>query len=138
MGQALAMFVLTYLAHAYAMAHLIDTHVLVYLANAAAFSGLMLAGLTSWGYLRYWWVLAKFAITVTQLYLGIFVLSPRLTAAAEHGTASPWLPVGTALMVAVPAADLALGALLLGFPSPFLQLLVAIGYPIRRRAKGHP
>jgi len=98
MGQALAMVALVQVAHAYAMAHIVDETVLLYLANAAAFTGLMLAGLTSWGYLRYWWVLLKFAITVSQLYLGIFVLSPRLTAAAETGVAPPWLPLATALM----------------------------------------
>src|SRR4051812_6913485 len=59
----------------------------------------MLCALTPWGYFRYWWVLVKFAITISQLYLGIFFLSPRLDAAVRDGHASPWLPVGTALMV---------------------------------------
>lgn len=59
-------------------AEVLDVRLLQHLATSSAFSGLMLAALTQWGYFRYWWVLAKFAITVTQLYVGIFVLSPRL------------------------------------------------------------
>ena len=35
----------------------LDDRLLQHLAIAAAFSGLMLAGLTTWGYFRYWWVL---------------------------------------------------------------------------------
>jgi hypothetical protein len=112
MGQALAMCALVSVGTAardpatrhgaYAMAHVIDTHVLVHLANASAFTGLMLAALTPWGYFRHWWVLVKFAITISQLYLGIFVLSPRLAmaadgAAGETGGAGG-LVVGSALM----------------------------------------
>ena len=67
---------------AYTMAEVLDTHVLLYLANGSAFTGLMLAALTPWGYFRYWWVLVKFAITVSQLTLGIVLLSPALAAAA--------------------------------------------------------
>jgi hypothetical protein len=102
MSQALALFaLLTYgrtapspdleLA-AYRMAEVLDAHVLLYLANASAFTGLMLAALTPWGYFRYWWVLVKLAITLSQLYLGIFILSPSLAAcaaAAERGQDGP-------------------------------------------------
>jgi hypothetical protein len=176
MGQALAMLALLVEGRAYGAAHVVDQNVLLYLANASAFTGLMLCGLTPWGYFRYWWVLVKFTITISQLYLGIFFLSPRLDAAVGAGHASPWLPLGTGLMVsaiafqawvsiakpwsrtpwaparkpaaapawtcgvavAVPAADYLLGTLLFGFPSPLLQLLVVIGYPIRRATRGNP
>jgi hypothetical protein len=111
MSQALALFALvSYGWHAptvdvrhsaYAMAEVLDSHVLLYLANASAYTGLMLAALTVWGYFRYWWVLVKFAITVSQLYLGIFLLSPALAAAAQ-GNPSPVgrLVAGSLLMVA--------------------------------------
>lgn len=63
----------------------------------------MLSGLTQWGCFRYWWVLAKAAITLSQLYVGIAILGPNMSAAArsaESGGALPplvWL--GSALMI---------------------------------------
>ncbi|MEU8004847.1 hypothetical protein AB0B66_27115 [Catellatospora sp. NPDC049111] len=71
----------------HAAARVLDKQLLAHLATSSAFTGLMLSALTAWGYLRYWWVLAKFAITLTQLYVGIAVLSPRLDALAGGATA---------------------------------------------------
>jgi hypothetical protein len=56
-----------------AAAHL-DGTALAFLANASAFTGLVLATTTPWGLLRYWWVSVKFVLTFVQLYLGIFLL----------------------------------------------------------------
>jgi hypothetical protein len=88
---------------AYAMAWVLDRQVLLNMANASAFTGLMLSALTSWGYFRYWWVLIKFVITLTQLAVGIAVLNPSLAAAvdaARHGQHAPvGLLVASALMV---------------------------------------
>ncbi len=85
------------------MAHVIDMRLLAPFANAAAFTGFMLAASTAWGFFRNWWVLAKFAITLVQLYAGIFILSAALqrsVEAAAAGQPTPPLPqlVGTALM----------------------------------------
>ncbi|MFI9643319.1 hypothetical protein ACIG87_25260 [Micromonospora sp. NPDC051925] len=85
------------------MAHLLDGRLLAPLANASAFTGLMLAAATPWGFFRYRWVLVKFAITLVQLYLGIFILDEALAetaSAAATGAAGPALPmaVGSALM----------------------------------------
>jgi hypothetical protein len=82
---------------------LLDMKLLAPLANASAFTGFMLAAATPWGYFRYWWVLGKFAITVVQLYIGIFLLSGALRGAwgdvAAGGTVSWWpLGVGTVAM----------------------------------------
>lgn len=89
---------------AYTMAEVLDHEVLLHMANASIFSGLMLSALTPWGYFRYWWIVAKFAITMTQLYMGIFILSPRLTAlaqAAEQGDAgSPVFLIAGSLLMA--------------------------------------
>lgn len=114
MGQALALFTLLTMAlttddpatriSATSMAHVLDTVLLAPLANASAFTGFMLAASTAWGYFRHWWVLAKFAITLVQLYAGIFLLSGALrdsVVAARAGEPQPvsWqLPAGTALM----------------------------------------
>ncbi|MEO3807383.1 hypothetical protein ABGB17_00120 [Sphaerisporangium sp. B11E5] len=106
LSQALALFALgTYSAttgdrSGYAMAELLDTHVLLHLANASAFTGLMLSAMTRWGYFQYWWVMIKFVITLSQLYVGIFLLGPRLGALAENTRdIDPVLPAGTLVMV---------------------------------------
>jgi uncharacterized membrane protein YidH (DUF202 family) len=67
-------------------AEVLDVKLLQHLATSSAFSGLMLSALTQWGYTRYWWVLTKLAITLTQLYVGIFVLSPRLSTVESGNT----------------------------------------------------
>ncbi|TMS00297.1 hypothetical protein [Nonomuraea basaltis] len=105
MSQALALFalsihsVITGDGAGYRMAHLLDNEVLLHFANASAFTGLMLAAMTKWGYFRYWWVLIKLVITLSQLYAGIFLLGPRLSALAD-GTrdADPVLLAATLLM----------------------------------------
>jgi hypothetical protein len=53
---------------------------------------------TPWGFFRNWWVLAKFGITLVQLYPGIFVLSSALTEAADTARGSVGLVVGAGLM----------------------------------------
>lgn len=63
---------------ALSMASLVDHRLLATLANASAFTGFLLCVATPWGFFRHWWVLAKFAITIVQLNLGIFLLSPTL------------------------------------------------------------
>lgn len=68
-----------------ATAELLDTTLLVFSANVSAFTGFALAALTSWGFFLHWWVAVKFAVTIGQLYLGIFVLSGRLHRVAEVG-----------------------------------------------------
>jgi hypothetical protein len=107
MSQALALFTLIVAGHgslsAYSSAHLLDKNVLASLANASAFTGIMLSALTQWGFFRHWWVLVKFAITLSQLYLAIFFLSPSLDSSLEavrHGRPpSSWQVWGALLMV---------------------------------------
>lgn len=76
------------------MADRIDMTLLAQLANVSTFTGFMLAAATAWGFFKHWWVLAKFAISTVQLYLGIFVLSPAL----RNGHATAAMAVGSALM----------------------------------------
>ena len=84
--------------NAFRMARVLDHNVLAIMANTSAFTGMMLSATTPWGYFRHWWVLAKFAITISQLYIGIFILSGNLQAASE-GHVSAWMPVGTGFMI---------------------------------------
>lgn len=85
MSQALALVVLM-ASDAPAMADRLDSVLLAPMANVSAFTGLLLAGATAWGYFRHWWVLTKFALTLIQLYAGIFLLSPALRDSADTGT----------------------------------------------------
>lgn len=108
MFMALALFVVVNHAltapgggSAFEVAVLLDVQVLQFMATTSAFSGLMLSGLTPWGYFRHWWVLAKTVITFSQLYVGIFVLSPNL-----RPDGSPLLMrVGSLLMVSALACQ---------------------------------
>ncbi|MEU0878915.1 hypothetical protein ABZ345_09980 [Lentzea sp. NPDC005914] len=84
--------------NAFKMARVLDHQVLAIMANTSAFTGMALCATTPWGWFRHWWVLAKFGITVSQLYIGIFILSDNLQAATE-GRVTGWMPVGTGLMV---------------------------------------
>jgi len=79
------------------MAHVIDGRLVGPMADASAFTGIMLAAATPWGFFRHWWVLIKFSITIVQLYLGIFVLSPALTASVTAGPSARQV-AGSALM----------------------------------------
>jgi hypothetical protein len=117
MGQALALASLLTLSlatrdpsvrvSATTMANHLDVTLLANLANASAFTGFFLAAATPWGFFRHWWVLAKFTITVVQLYLGIFVLSDSLreseVAARAGAPAPPTLALGAVLMASAMA-----------------------------------
>lgn len=76
-------------AAAVAMAHHLDMRLLAPTATASAFTGVMLALATPWGLLHHWWVAAKFAITLVQLYIGIGILSAQLGTIAARGAPSP-------------------------------------------------
>jgi hypothetical protein len=105
MSQALALVVLMSLAlttpslAATSMADRLDSVLLAPMANVSAFTGLLLAGATAWGYTRHWWVLTKFALTLIQLYAGIFLLSPALRDSADTGTAT-WAQIAGASLMA--------------------------------------
>lgn len=79
------------------MALEVDGRLVGPMADASAFTGVMLAAATPWGFFRHWWVLAKFSITVVQLFLGIFLLSRTLEHSVTAGPA-PAQIAGTALM----------------------------------------
>ncbi|MGI5212014.1 hypothetical protein [Plantactinospora sp. CA-290183] len=79
------------------MAHAVDGRLVGPMADASAFTGIMLAAATPWGFFRHWWVLIKFTVTLVQLYLGIFLLSPALTDSVTIGPSLTQV-VGTALM----------------------------------------
>lgn len=93
MSQAAALAVLLFVAAgagplttrvgAVESAHILDSSVLVFSANVSAATGFFLSATTSWGFVHFRWVAAKFVSTLGQLYVGIFVLSGRLNVAAD-------------------------------------------------------
>jgi hypothetical protein len=81
-----------------AMAHFLDEVLLAPLANASASTGLVLSLGTAWGLVHQRWVLTKFAITLGQLYTGIFLLSDALDETATTAQPGPALIGGTLAM----------------------------------------
>lgn len=81
-------------------AEYLDAHVLAIAANTSAFTGLVLAAATPWGFVRHWWVATKLVLTVGQIYAGIFVLSGALRGIEASGGGGPVLgvAVGAGLM----------------------------------------
>ncbi|WP_244180723.1 hypothetical protein [Amycolatopsis pretoriensis] len=98
MSQALALVVLMS-SGAPVPADRLDSVLLAPMANVSAFTGLLLAGATAWGYFRHWWVLVKFALTLIQLYAGIFLLSPALRESADTGEVA-WAQIAGASLMA--------------------------------------
>jgi hypothetical protein len=70
----------------YPAAQLVSEGLVAPLAILSLGTGLLLAALTPWGILRYWWVTIKLAITVVLTSAVLFVLIPRLGAAANAVT----------------------------------------------------
>jgi len=107
MSQALALVVLMSLAlttpaqapAATSMADRLDSVLLAPMANVSAFTGLLLAGTTAWGYFRHWWVLIKFVLTFVQLYAGIFLLSPALRESVDTAAVA-WTQIAGASLMA--------------------------------------
>jgi hypothetical protein len=81
-----------------AMAHFLDDVLLAPLANTSASTGLVLSLGTAWGLVHQRWVLTKFAITLGQLYAGIFLLSGALGDAAATAAPGPAMIGGTVAM----------------------------------------
>lgn len=79
------------------MALATDGRLLGPMADTSAFTGIMLAAATPWGFFRHRWVTLKFTITILQLYAGIFLLSPMLQSSATTGP-RPLQIAATALM----------------------------------------
>jgi hypothetical protein len=80
-----------------AMAHALDGRLVGPMADASVFTGVMLGAATAWGIFRNWWVFIKFAISMVQFVLAIFVLSPALDTAVTNGPGAAQI-VGSGLM----------------------------------------
>ena len=66
----------------------LDHTLLIYFANAAAYTGIMLAALTPWGFFRYWWVTVKFALTASRRGVVPWLRSPGAWRSRKVATSS--------------------------------------------------
>ncbi len=133
------------------MALATDGRLLAPMADASAYTGIMLAAATPWGFFLHWWVAVKFGITLVQLFAGIFLLSPQLNASAVTGPvpvqvaatalmasaiafqgwlsiAKPWGPVGRRRTGGTAPAWVFVTAVLGGLAD--LALALVIGHPM--------
>src|SRR5262245_18568166 len=110
----------------YPAAYLVAARLVAPLAVLSLGTGLLLGVLTPWGLFRYWWVTIKLAITTVLTAVVLFVLVPRLGAAANTvtGPASQLLTSAERLPLAI--APAAVSTLLL------LAIVLAVFKPGRR------
>ncbi|MGN7384159.1 CopD family protein [Paenibacillus sp. SAFN-117] len=59
--------------------HLVDVILIRYTALVALLSGLALSLWTNWGLFKYYWIVAKFILTIILILFGIAYLSPWLS-----------------------------------------------------------
>lgn len=93
------------------------------LALLALTSGVVQALITHWGLLRYWWVLAKLALTVSGVILALFVLLPDLHSLAAAALAGRTLTDRFVLVQDASGASVVLiVTVLLAYLKPFGRL----------------
>lgn len=118
------------------IAHQLDMHLLAPAATASAFTGLMLGLATPWGLLHHWWVAAKFAITLVQLYVGIGILSAQLGSLAAGGAPSPPALIAASAAMGAAIAFQAWLSLAKPWPRTPLARRGAGSAPLRLRTDG--
>jgi hypothetical protein len=117
----------------YPAAHLVGARLVAPLAVLSLSTGLPLGILTPWGLFKYWWVTIKLAITTVLTGVVLFVLVPRLGAAADAVSGpAPSLSTSAERLPLVIAPALA---------STLLLLMVALaifkpGWRLRFRRRG--
>ena len=90
----------------YPAAHLVGAWLVAPLAVLSLGTGVLLAVLTGWGLLRYWWVTIKLTLTTVLTGVVLFVLVPRLDTASDsvNGPSPDFLTSSERLpLVAAPA-----------------------------------
>jgi hypothetical protein len=65
-----------------AMIH-IDNYIIIPAAIGSCLTGLLYSHLTKWGYLKYYWVIAKWIFTIIFIVIGFFWLIPWLNSMLE-------------------------------------------------------
>lgn len=85
----------------FAVAAHLDDNLLADFSFMTVYTGLMLAGLTPWGYTRFWWVAVKLVVALTCALGGRALFSRWLTQATTPGHPVPGtaLICGTVLMI---------------------------------------
>ena len=65
----------------------IDNYIIIPAAIGSSLTGLIYSQLTKWGYLKYYWVIAKWIIIITFIVIGYFWLIPWLNNMLEFSAA---------------------------------------------------
>ena len=71
----------------------IDNYIIIPAAIGSCLTGLIYSHLTRWGYLKYYWVMVKWTLTIMFIAIGFFWLIPWLNNMLEVSTAMRNLPV---------------------------------------------
>jgi hypothetical protein len=79
----------------YLVMELLAGQILLPLALAALFTGILLGLGTRWGLVRYYWVLTKLLLTITVISALVFVLRPRVSQAAADVLQIPLAELAT-------------------------------------------
>jgi hypothetical protein len=64
----------------------IDNYVIIPAAIGSCLTGLLYSHLTNWGYLKYYWIIAKWVFTIIFIIIGFFWLIPWLNNMLEVST----------------------------------------------------
>ena len=120
------------LALSYAIAHLckqIDDQLIIPFAMLSLLTGLALCLITSWGFVKHWWVVVKGLMTVSFIVFGTIALGPWLNKSAEIAAAAAAgaqtlssQPISSADPLYLHLADL----LSAGVPPQFFLLLFVV------------
>ena len=65
----------------------IDNYIIIPAAIGSCLTGLLYSHLTKWGYLKYYWVIAKWIFTIIFIVIGFFGLIPWLNNMLEASNA---------------------------------------------------
>lgn len=67
-------------AHLHARAlHAIDNYMVIVFAFGLLFTGMIYSLFTRWGFVKHWWVVAKWVVLIFQILFGALVLGPYVT-----------------------------------------------------------
>jgi hypothetical protein len=71
----------------------IDNYIIIPAAIGSCLTGLIYSHLTKWGYLKYYWIMVKWILTITFIIIGFFWLIPWLNNMLEVSMAMRNSPV---------------------------------------------
>ena len=118
------------LAISYAIANLckqIDDQLIIPFAMLSLITGLALCAMTSWGFVKHWWVVVKGLMTVSFIVFGTVALGPWLNKSAEIAIAAgAHTPLTQQISTGDPLYQRLSDLLSAGVPPQFFLLLFVV------------